>query len=467
MNEIKTSVGVAFAATADVVIIGAGAAGLVAALAAKAGGADPVIIERDAVPAGSTALSAGLIPAAATRFQRQRGIDDTVERFRNDIAAKAHGRSDPAVLEAATAAIGPALEWLADFYGLPFEVIADFRYPGHSALRMHALPRRTGTELVDRLRAAVENAGIVVLTEARATTLFADNDMSVRGVAFARPDGHTERLRCASLVLACNGYGGNRSLIARYIPDLADALWFGHSGNEGDAVFWGAALGCELKHMTGHQGHGSVAVPHGILITWATVTEGGFQVNREGRRFSNEASGYSEQGAVVMRQPDHLAWTIFDTRIAAIARQFEDFRNAETRGAILTAPTIEALAEMAGLPSHALATTLREVETAKATATRDAFGRDFACVPGLAAPYAAVKVTGALFHTQGGLAVDRTARVLKSDGSQLPNLFAAGGAAVGLSGPDAAGYLSGNGLLTAVALGRIAGQAAARLAAMR
>ena len=81
----------------------------------------------------------------------------------------------------------------------------------------------------------------------------------------------------------------------------------------------------------------------------------------------------------------------------------------------------------------------------------------------LKAPYCAVKVTGALFHTQGGLAIDRAARVLRQDGTPFPNLFAAGGAAVGVSGSGAAGYLSGNGLLTATVFGRIAGEAAAKL----
>lgn len=464
MPDIQSAAGENFDASGGVVIVGAGAAGLVAALAAKAGGGDPIVIERDAVASGSTALSAGLIPAAGTRFQRHQGIDDTVAQFRADILAKSHGRSDAAVLDAATQAIGPALEWLVDAHGLVFDVIADFRYPGHSAYRMHGLPSRSGAELINRLRAAAEAAGITIIPSARVATLYAALQSQITGIAFQRPDGKIEQLGCRSLVLACNGYGGNKAMVARHIPALADALWFGHSGNEGDAVAWGEALGAGLKHMTGHQGHGSVATPHGILITWATITEGGFQVNAAGHRFSNEAKGYSEQGAIVIAQPGHFAWTIFDARIASIARQFEDFRNAEAQGAVLMAPTMAALAAKAGLPADALEATLAEVEAAKAARASDVFGRAFAEVASLTAPYAAVKVTGALFHTQGGLAIDRETHVLRRDGSPLPNLFAAGGAAVGLSGPDASGYLSGNGLLTAVALGRIAGTEAARLA---
>ena len=248
-------------------------------------------------------------------------------------------------------------------------------------------------------------------------------------------------------------------------PASVSGLYFGHPGNEGDAVSWGEALGAALRDMTGHQGHGSVAQPHGILVTWAVIMEGGVQVNREGLRFWNEAQGYSEAGAAVLSQPGGIAFDVFDRRIAGIARQFEDFVQAEAQGAIIVADSVEELAARLKLPAGALARTLAEVAAFKREGATDGLGRDWAGVPQLAPPYAAVRVTGALFHTQGGLAVDGAARVLRPDGSSIEGLFAAGGAACGVSGPEASGYLSGNGLLTAVTLGRIAGEGAARLAA--
>lgn len=449
--------GVVFQAGADVVVIGAGAAGLVAALSAAEMGASVVLLERDRLPRGSTALSAGLIPAAGTRFQRDRGIIDTPERFAADIAAKAKGAPDPAVLAAVTAVIGPTLEWLADRHGLPFEVITDFLYPGHTVHRMHGLPTRSGAELMDRLLAAAEAAAIPLLVEAHATTLFADPDGTVRGVAAARPGGE-ERIGARAVVIATSGYGGNRDLVRRHIPALADALWFGHSGNTGDALAWGEALGAATANLSGHQGHASVAHPHGILITWAVIMEGGIQVNAQGERFSDETEGYSEQAERVLAQPGGMAWDVFDARIAAIARRFDDFRAAEAAGAVLTAPGIAALAEAMRVPAATL-----EAELAAARG-RDRFGRDWSATPPLAPPFHAVRVTGALFHTQGGLVVGADARVRRADGTSLPNLFAAGGAASGLSGPKASGYLSGNGLLSAVSLGRIAGLAAGGMA---
>jgi fumarate reductase flavoprotein subunit len=454
--SVQSSEDVDFDSEVPVLIIGAGAAGLCAALAASEAGVEAVVVERDAVPSGSTALSAGLIPAAGTRFQAARGVADSAELFAADLARKAHGEADAKLVRAVAQSAGPTVEWLADSYALPFEVITDFNYPGHSAHRMHGLPSRTGAELIDYLRSAAEARDVPILGARIAQTLYADEDGFIEGVGIRGRDG-AETIGCGALVLACNGYGGNPALVARHIPEMADALYFGHPGNQGDAVLWGEALGARLGALSGYQGHGSVATPHNVLITWAAMTEGGFQVNAHGRRFANEALGYSEAAAEVLRQPGAIAFDVFDARIAGIARQFQDFRDAEKAGALLMADTIEKLAERIAVPADVLRAEL----DAMIPGQPDRFGRVIG--QQLAAPYCAIKVTGALFHTQGGLAIDTRTRVLQKDGRPFPNLFAAGGAAVGVSGSRASGYLSGNGLLTATVLGRIAGTAAAKL----
>ena len=446
-------------------VIGAGAAGLCAALAAKEAGLEVLVIERDAVPSGSTALSAGLIPAADTRFQRAKGIADTPALFAEDIQRKAHGEADPSVVKAVTEASGPLVEWLADRHGLPFDVVDNFNYPGHSALRMHGLPSRTGRELIDRLRSAAELNDIAILTERAAVRLVTELDGRICGVEIARKDGIHESIGCDVLIMACNGYGGSPDLVRRFIPEMVGALYFGHPGNRGDAVRWGESLGARLAHLGAYQGHGSVATPHNILITWAVIMQGGIQVNTEGHRFCDESRGYSEQAADVLRQPGGVAWDVFDAHIASVARQFEDFQSAERSGAVLTADSIAGLATMMRIPAAALEEEWSSVEKLKMQGSRDRHGREFRREQLCAPPYHAVKVTGALFHTQGGLAVDSWARVKRQNGAAFPNLFAVGGAAAGVSGSSAAGYLSGNGLLTATTLGRIAGQAAAGLAA--
>jgi fumarate reductase flavoprotein subunit len=467
MSGLADARGVKFEADAEVLIVGAGAAGLCAALAASEKGADVVAVERDKIPRGSTALSAGLIPAAGTRFQRERGISDDAAAFAEDIQRKATGAADPEIVKAVTENAGPTLEWLADAHGLAFSVVHDFDYPGHRARRMHGLPSRSGAELIGALSNAVEAAGIPILTEATVTKLYVDGDKNIRGVELTRANGSLERISCRALVLACSGFGGNSELVRRHIPEMADAIYFGHPGNRGDALLWGEQLGARARFLSSYQGHGSVVHPHGILITWAAMTEGGFQVDATGRRFSDESLGYSEQAAVVLKDAGGVAFHIFDERIAAIARQFIDFREAEAVGAVISADTVEDLAQRLKLPAAALGDTFAEVTRLKAGKGADRFGRSFAGARPLGAPFKGVRVTGALFHTQGGLDIDASGRVRGDDGASFPNLFAAGGAAAGVSGATAAGYLSGNGLLTATVLGRIAGAQAARVMVSR
>jgi len=319
---------------------------------------------------------------------------------------------------------------------------------------LHGLPSRAGRELVDRLRTACESEGIDIVCNRRASTLFVERGR-IRGAAVESPEGQ-ESIGACALILACNGFGGNRAMVRAHMPEIEDALWFGHDGNRGDAVSWGAALGAETLHLSAYQGHGNVAHPHGILITWAVIGEGGVQVNLNGDRFWDESQGYSEAARVVLRQPGGVAWTVFDGRIAAVARQFQDFKDAEAQGALRSAETVAGLAQATALPEARLQATLDAIPEAGT----DAFGRRFSN-PALQPPFVAVKVTGALFHTQGGLDIDSCARVRRKDGGAFPNLYAAGGAAVGVSGQGDSGYLSGNGLLSAVVLGRVAGLSAA------
>ena len=450
----------AFDAHAPVLVIGGGACGLVAALAASDAGAEVVVVERDATPTGSTAMSSGFVPAPGTRFQAEQGIEDAPAVFAADIRAKAHGSAEGSLVDLAARSIGPVMEWLADAHGLEWRVLDDFLYPGHSRHRMHAVPEKTGVALMTRLGDAAEAAGVAILTDARVTALHRDGDRIV-GVTVERPDGATETIGCDALILACNGYGANRELVAKHIPVMADAPYYGHPGNTGDAVLWGEALGAEMRCLSGGQGHGSLAHPHGVLITWALMMEGGVQVNTDGARFSNEHAGYSEQSTAVLAQPGGVAWNIFDARLLVFARGFPDFRDAEAAGAVIEAADEGALAAAIKVPEGALRATLADARAYQEGAA-DPHGRVFTGQPALTPPYAAVKVTGALFHTQGGLMIDDAARVMRKGGGAFPNLYAGGGAACGVSGTEISGYLSGNGLLTAIAFGAVAGRKAGR-----
>jgi fumarate reductase flavoprotein subunit len=310
---------------------------------------------------------------------------------------------------------------------------------------------------------AAERAGLDVLTGARVEALFADATGRVHGLRIARPDRRTEDLACRALVLACCGFGGNRALVAELIPEITAAEFFGHAGNRGDALRWGQALGAATADLGGYQGHAGLAKGYGVPILWPVIVEGGIQVNAGGQRFADESRGYSEQAVDVLRQPGHVAWTVYDERLHRLMQEFDDYRDAMAAGALRRAETLTELCAATGLPETALAATLAQAAACVRGEAPDAFGRDFRGRPELTGPWYAVKVTAALFHTQGGLVVDGEARVLRPDGSRLPNLYAGGGAARGISGPGGWGYLAGNGLLTATSFGRLAGESAARL----
>ena len=454
----------------DILIIGAGACGLTAALAAREAtgqGTRPevgiLVLERDLSPSGSTSLSSGFIPAAGTAMQRTAGVTDTADQLAADIQAKAHGKAHEPLVRRVAAESGPAITWLHETHGLPFILIDGFLYPGHSVLRMHAMPEKTGAALQAALLQAASTAGLDIATGQQVETLYTDDSGRTHGVRAVGPDGTVQDVGCSCLILACNGYGGNASLVSQHIPEMADALYFGHTGNQGEAVIWGKTLGAQLADMSGYQGHGSVAHPHGALISWALMMEGGIQVNAAGARFSNEHEGYSEQARRVIQQPDQSAYVLIDDRILALARGFPDFCGAEEAGALISADTAADMEKRLGFAAGALQATLDEVAAFQGGARADSFGRDFTTKPQLTTPLHAIRVTGALFHTQGGLDINLDAEVVDADGTPLGGLLAAGGAARGVSGPDVSGYLSGNGLLTAITLGRIAGQRAGAL----
>jgi len=450
-----------------IVIVGGGGCGLTAALAASDCGADVLVLEQDRSPMGTTAMSTGLIPAAGTPEQKIKGIDDSPELFSADIQAKADNAADSVVVTKLARESVETIAWLREKHNIPLSLVGGFLYPGHSRQRMYGTPKRTGGELMAALEKACAVNGVDVLTEALVEDLIVDADKHVLGVRIVRPDGSMEEVGCDALILASCGFAGNAEMVAKYTPEMTQATFHGHPGNKGHAVRWGEALEANLMDMTAYQGHGGLAHGYGIPILWPLIVEGGFQINQLGQRFSDESKGYSEQAVKVLEQPGNIAWSIFDQRLYDLMMDFEDFRDAVNAGAIIKADSIPLLAQKTKIPSETFLVTMREVAECTSGQRQDQFGRDFTQKPTLTTPYYAARVTGALFHTQGGLAVNDEARVLNKHGQAFPNLFAGGGAARGISGNGATGYIAGNGLLTATGLGKIAGRtAAAQVSAM-
>ena len=447
-----------------VIIVGGGGTGLCAALAARDAGAEVLVVERDSQPMGTTAMSTGLIPACGSKTQLAKGIEDSPELFAKDIESKAKGQVDHDLVRHLAEQSAATVDWLIENHQVDLSLVEGFTYPGHSALRMHGMPSRSGSELMGALANACQEAGADVLTDSLVETLYIDTDDRILAIAATRPDGAVDIIGCDALILACCGFAGNQEMVSKLIPELEHATFHGHPGNRGHAIAWGQEMGAAIADISAYQGHAGLAAGHAIPILWPLIAQGGIQVNRDGQRFANEASGYSEQAVEVLRQDGHVAWSIYDETRHQLMLQFDDYQQAIRAGCLIQADTLDDLAKQSGINSNGLILSVAETWDLIESGQTDAFGRTFADLQPLAPPFYAVRVTGALFHTQGGLEVDSTARALRADRSRFPNLFAGGGAARGVSGSGADGYLAGNGLLTATTLGRLAGESAAEMA---
>jgi len=443
----------------DVLVIGAGACGLLAALAAAEQGAEVLVVEKEKDAGGNTSLSQAMVPAAGTRMQKDAGIEDSFKLMADDILRKNKSGSDPELTLRVVEESPRLIQWMEENLDIEMELVTDFLYPGHSVCRIHANPSRKGRHLVIQLLDAVSRFGnIDIAYNAPARRLIANRkDATVLGAEIEIEGVGKNRARAKKVVLALNGFGANREMLKEYIPEMSAAYYFGHEGNTGEGIRWGEALGAALECMGAYQSHGSVTHPHGTLLTWAVISLGGYQVNLQGKRFVNEYHGYSEHALDVLGLDGGVAIEIFDDRIFQTVRDYEDFQECVKMGAIKTFDSIEALAEAFNLPVDALKSTHEAFQNAARGDASDPLGRSEFGRP-LEPPFHGAKVTGALFHTQGGLKIDEKARVVDSNKQPIKNLYAGGGTAAGFSGKAGPwGYLSANGLLAAMVLGKIAG----------
>jgi fumarate reductase flavoprotein subunit len=453
-----------FEAAVDVLVVGAGGAGAMAALAARSAGVQVTVLDRDAAPGGETARSSGMIPAAGTSAQTAAHIVDTPHRFADDIQSKANGSADPALVEAYTRQSAEVLDWLTQQHGLRFELVEGLA-PGHSVRRMHALAARGGTTLLSSLYSALGRAGGQMKSGAWVTDLVVDDAQRVLGVRYERASGKSGYVGCRAVVLACSGFAANPALVAEHLPDVRSLPFAGHDGSQGDALAWGRELGAATADLDGFLAHGSMVLAQRLPLPWSLMTEGAIQVNTDGERFVNEHEGYSESALFVLAQPNGVAFNIYDARVHEVGLTMPNYAAAVDAGLVKRGVALRDLAEQLGIRRDRLEETVGLVNALAFEDDTDEFGRRFHATQMLLGPYYGVQVNAALLSTEGGLAIDVSGRVVRPDGSPLPNLVAAGAAARGVSGDAAGGYLEGNGLLAAFVGGFNAGRTAAGLAA--
>src|SRR5690606_16114470 len=313
----------------DLLVAGAGG-GLAGALRAAEQGLSVVVVE--ASPhfrrGNNTSMSTAMFPGAGTRWQAEAGVEDSPDRFVADIMAKTGGQAEPRLARTLAEVSGPLVEWLADSVGLPLSLVTDFNYPGHAVPRCHSIPGRHGSRVVDHLARKVdEHPDIDLLTPARLVAVRTDSGGVVRAGVVRYPDGTEEEIPTGAVLLATNGFGANRELVARHLPEIADALYQGSDQSLGDALRIGTELGAATGFLDAYQGHGAVSPAAGTLVGWATIIHGGVLVDRTGRRFGDETRGYSEYAAELAARPGATGWIVLDEVVHEQCLPFQDYRD--------------------------------------------------------------------------------------------------------------------------------------------
>ena len=432
----------------DVVVAGGGAAGVMAALRASEN-EDLVVavLEKSTREGCNAGVSSGSLAAGGTRYQRTAGIEDSPELFAEDLLRNSGDERHRPLVEALTAVAPAYVEWVGAS-GYDLEVGTDMVRKGQTVPRLHADPRRRGGgPLIAHLRSVlVDRPNVAFLDEAPVTGLLVEGRAGaseaprVIGVT-ARQSGHGVTVSAGATVLATDGFAGNRALMREFCAELGEPFHGGVATATGDAVEWLRALDADFRNMGACLRHGQVTT-RGTRVNPNLAWLGAVLVNLRGERFVEEtAFGYSGLAGQVQAQPEERAVIIWDDEAQEIAQHSEMMRESEAAGAIHRAGSV---AELAG------ALRLDAAVLERALVAREGHRQ---LVPSF---HYALLIHGVL-TTQGGTAITTSGAVLRRDGTTVPGLYAAGGTAVGLAGPNSEGYSSGAGLLSAFGMGWIIG----------
>lgn len=455
----------------DVVVLGAGLAGLTAALAAAQAGANVMLLEKAGRAGGSTLMSAGSFALAGTDLQAAAGVQDSPEGLEAELHKVAGGKADAALVRLYVEQQADAYEWLKR-QGVVFHPV--------SLSSSTAVPRTHPTDprqLVDALEQRVrEHAGIRYVTDAAASRLLTGPDeRQVVGVEYRRGDGRATVQARGGVVLATGGFTRNRELVQKFAPELAQAPAWGGEANTGDGLVMAWELGADLLDMGYVTGTFGVAINHypdlqvrdgDKLLLRMAMYRGGIAVNLDAKRFADESQSYKVLASRCLAQPRAIAFQVFDQRVmdqSAAVPTVNDLQGALAEGVIRRADTLRELAQQVGLDADALEATVARYNASVAEGDDPDFGRKTLGggfgrpVPLQTAPWYIMPCSAALLSTYCGLRVDTSMRVQDVHQRPIVGLFAAGELVGGFHG---AGYMSGSSLGKAVIFGRVAARSA-------
>ena len=491
---------------ADVVVVGAGGAGMTAAITAAGEGKSVVILESQSMVGGNSVRATGGMNAGKTVYQDENefgesagvektlkaaaekyadnetitalaktvseqwaayqanptGYFDSVELMELDTMIGGKGINDPALVETLCENSADAIDWL-DEHGITLHNVSSFG--GASVKRIHRPVNAegktvsVGSYMIPLLEENCEKAGVKMMLDTTATEILTDANGAAVGVKATGASGETVTVNAKAVVLATGGFGANLDMVVKYKPELKGFMTTNAPGIQGQGIEMAQAIGAATVDMDQIQIHPTVEANTAALITEGLRGDGAVLINAEGKRFIDEVGTRDVVSAAEIAQTGSYSWLVVDQAMVDNSSVIQGYIK---KGYTVTGATYEELAKAMGVDEAALAETMNNWNGYVEAKNDPDFGRTSFANPLNTAPYYAIKVTAGVHHTMGGLKINPNTEVLNENGEVIPGLFAAGEVTGGVHG---ANRLGGNAVADFTVFGRIAGAAASDYAA--
>ena len=491
---------------ADVVVVGAGGAGMTAAITAAAEGKNVVILESQSMVGGNSVRATGGMNAGKTVYQDENefgesagvektlktaaekyadnetitalaktvseqwaayqanptGYFDSVELMELDTMIGGKGINDPELVETLCANSADAIDWL-DEHGITLHNVSSFG--GASVKRIHRPVNAegktvsVGSYMIPLLQENCEKAGVKMMLDTTATEILTDANGAAVGVKATGASGETVTVNAKAVVLASGGFGANLDMVVKYKPELKGFMTTNAPGIQGQGIEMAQAIGAATVDMDQIQIHPTVEANTAALITEGLRGDGAILINEEGQRFIDEVGTRDVVSAAEIAQTGSYSWLVVDQAMVDASSVIQGYIK---KGYTVTGATYEELGKAMGVDAAAFAETMEKWNGYVEAKNDPDFGRTSFANPLNTAPYYAVKVTAGVHHTMGGLKINANTEVLNEKGEVIPGLFAAGEVTGGVHG---ANRLGGNAVADFTVFGRIAGAAASDYAA--
>ena len=491
---------------ADVVVVGAGGAGMTAAITAAAEGKSVVILESQSMVGGNSVRATGGMNAGKTVYQDENefgesagvektlktaaekyadnetitalaktvseqwaayqanptGYFDSVELMELDTMIGGKGINDPELVETLCANSADAIDWL-DEHGITLHNVSSFG--GASVKRIHRPVNAegktvsVGSYMIPLLQENCEKAGVKMMLDTTATEILTDANGAAVGVKATGASGETVTVNAKAVVLATGGFGANLDMVVKYKPELKGFMTTNAPGIQGQGIEMAQAIGAATVDMDQIQIHPTVEANTAALITEGLRGDGAILINEEGQRFIDEVGTRDVVSAAEIAQTGSYSWLVVDQAMVDASSVIQGYIK---KGYTVTGSTYEELGKAMGVDAAAFAETMEKWNGYVEAKNDPDFGRTSFANPLNTAPYYAVKVTAGVHHTMGGLKINANTEVLNEKGEVIPGLFAAGEVTGGVHG---ANRLGGNAVADFTVFGRIAGAAASDYAA--